>query len=82
MSAIPPPPTPVAEPKQITFPNVVIDAQPLPDGEVVILMIAAPGETMLFPMSVEYAQNLGRKLTAPHVIPATNGQGPPMPGVH
>lgn len=75
--SLPPIPQPVGQPvpppKQITYPNVVINVQPVEGG--VVLIIAAPGETLLFPMGAEYAQDLGRKLSAPHVIPATNGHG-------
>jgi hypothetical protein len=71
-------PMPVA-PKQITYPNVAIDVQPLPDGNL-MLVIQAPGETLIFPMGGEYAAALGHKLTAPHIVPATNGHGPPIQG--
>jgi len=67
-------------PKQITYPNVVIDCQPLPEGNVMLVVSApagAPTEVLIFPMSGEYAQELGRKLIAPHIIPATNGHAPP-----
>ncbi|HWF25163.1 MAG TPA: hypothetical protein VG275_06940 [Solirubrobacteraceae bacterium] len=74
-------PQPVPPPKQITYPNVIIEVQPQPEGHVV-MVIAAPGETLVFPMGVEYAQELGKKLTAPRIIPAANGHAPPpsMPG--
>ena len=71
---MPPIPEP-APPKQITYPNVVMEVQPLPAGGVVLL-VHAPGETLLFPMVGEYAQALGKKLSAPRVIPAhQNGHG-------
>jgi len=68
----------VAPPKQITYPNVVIEAQALPEGNRV-LIIQAPGEVLLFPMSGEYAEALGKKLTAPHIIPAGQNGHPPPP---
>lgn len=80
MPAIPQP----SPPKQITYPNVVIDVQPLPDGNLMLAIIepaGAPTTVHMFPMSAEYAAELGRKLTAPHIIPAAaNGHGPPPKG--
>lgn len=82
MPAIPQPP--VVMPKQITYPNVVIDVQPLPDGNQMLVIsepAGAPHTVHLFPMPAEYAEALGRKLTAPHIIPAaSSGSGPPPKG--
>lgn len=57
--------------KQVTYPDVAIDVQPGPAPGSLILVIVAPGETLLFPMNTAYAQALGKKLTAPRVIPAS-----------
>jgi hypothetical protein len=80
MPAIPQiPAAPVVAPKQVTYPNVVIDVQPLPDGNRMLVIQApagAPTEVLLFPMSGDYADELGKKLTAPHIVPANNGHAP------
>jgi hypothetical protein len=61
---------PQVMPKQITYPNVAIEVQPGPEGSVA-LVIMAPGEVLVFPMVADYAAELGRKLTAPRVVPAS-----------
>jgi hypothetical protein len=65
-------------PKQINYNGAVIDVVPQPGG--VMLMISAPacGELLVFPMTVEVAQEIGKKLCAPRVVvPAgtVNGNG-------
>ena len=36
----------------------------------------APGEVLVFPMGVEYAQNLGKQLSAPRIVTAPAGVVP------
>ena len=66
-------PMPVA--KQILYPNVQISVNPSPDGNI-HLVIVAPGEVLVFPMGVEYAQNLGKQLSAPRIVTAPAGVVP------
>ena len=60
-----------------------ISVQPAPDGMRILVIQApanAPTEVLLFPMSAEYAEGLGKQLTAPHIVTAgSNGHGPPPP---
>ena len=70
---MPPEMPPGATGKQVLYSNVLIDVQSDPAGNV-LLVIAATGETLVFPMGAEYARELGKKLTAPRVAVA-NGNG-------
>lgn len=57
-------------PKQITYPSVAIEVQPGPDGTVA-LIVMAPGEVLVFPMGADNAAELGKKLSAPRIVPAS-----------
>lgn len=60
-----------------TYPNVSIDVQPDPSGNVLLIVdVPTPigvSKRMVFPMGVPYAEGLGKKLTAPRIQVATPG---------
>lgn len=72
-------------PEVITYPNVSLDVQTDPTGNLILFadVIGPAGivRRMMFPMGAAYAETLGKKLTAPRVQVATpgmvNGNGKP-----
>lgn len=64
-------------PELVQHPNVSIDVQSDPNGNVRLVcdVIGPVGviKRLVFPMSAAYAEDLGRKLTAPRVIVAGPG---------
>lgn len=61
--------------KQTIYPAVNVGVQRQPDGTR-LLVISAPGEQLVFPMTAEAAETIGRALTAPSVaVAAGNGAG-------
>jgi len=62
-------------PKQITYPAFNWAVQPAPDGTVLVI-ITVPGEQLIFPLSQEAAQQLGKQLAAPHIIRANGSDLP------
>jgi hypothetical protein len=72
--------------KITTYPNVHIDVQPSPDGKLTNLVVSVVhshplgpqnviDEQIVIPMPIEYAETLGKKLSAPHIVVApANGK--------
>jgi hypothetical protein len=62
--------------KQITLPTVSVDVQKGPDNTRVLLiqeidqgpMGQTPGDVYVIPMPNDFAEDLGRKLSAPSVV--------------
>jgi hypothetical protein len=55
-------------PKQITYPAVAITVEPLPNGARALIVDTPYGEVLVFPMSAESAEEVGKHLCAPAVV--------------
>lgn len=66
---------PQIQPMQEIYPQVNIDIQTTPTGDrALVIQCMAPNKVMIFPMSVDIAETVGRKLSAPSIVVA-NGNG-------